>query len=151
VKFVIFALIPLILSMAIVPVIPFSDAAENNQICIDKVWIENTKGKIACVTPSTADKLVQRGWGILLGNIPMKEESLTGLEKELALLSEHDGGTGPLTITSIIGETTKQYSEFYVPGTEELDENEMRVFACGYWFSLGNVRSSSFMFSFTNS
>ena len=42
--------------MGITPVIPFSDAAQSNQICIDKVWIENTKGKIACVTPSTADK-----------------------------------------------------------------------------------------------
>ena len=41
-------------------------AAEDDQICIDKIWIENTKGKIACVTPSTADKLVERGWGTLL-------------------------------------------------------------------------------------
>jgi len=36
----------------------------SNQICIDKVWIENKKGKIACVTPTTSDKLVERGWGI---------------------------------------------------------------------------------------
>ena len=43
-KFVIFTLIPLILSMGITPIIPFSDAVESNQICIDKVWIENTKG-----------------------------------------------------------------------------------------------------------
>ena len=35
-------------------------------ICEDKVWIENTQGKIACVTPTTADKLVERGWGTLL-------------------------------------------------------------------------------------
>jgi YVTN family beta-propeller protein len=35
-------------------------------ICQDKVWVENTKGKIACVTPSTAQKLVERGWGNLL-------------------------------------------------------------------------------------
>jgi ribonuclease Z len=124
-------------------VIP-SVVAESNQICIDKVWIENSKGKIACVTPSTAEKLVQRGWGTLLENIPMEKESLTGLEKELTLLSEHDGGTGPLTITPIIGETTKQYSEFYVPGTEELDENEMRIFACGTgspWVMLGQAAS----------
>ena len=37
-------------------------AAESNQICIDKVRIENSKGKIACVTPSTANTLVERGW-----------------------------------------------------------------------------------------
>ncbi len=64
-KLVIFALIPLILSIGLTPVIPFSDAVESNQICVDKVWIENSKGKIACVTPSTADKLVERGWGTL--------------------------------------------------------------------------------------
>ena len=61
-------LIPLILSIGIIPVIPFSDATEYSQICIDKVWLENSKGKIACVTPSTADKLVQRGWGTILSD-----------------------------------------------------------------------------------
>ena len=40
--------------------------AESSQICIDKIWIESTKGKIACVTPSTADALVKRGWGTIL-------------------------------------------------------------------------------------
>ena len=37
----------LILSIGIAPAIPFSDAVESNQICIDKVWVENTKGRIA--------------------------------------------------------------------------------------------------------
>ena len=32
-------------------------------ICEGKVWVENAKGKIACVTPSTAEILVKRGWG----------------------------------------------------------------------------------------
>ncbi|MDH3657724.1 MAG: haloacid dehalogenase-like hydrolase [Nitrosopumilus sp.] len=47
----------------------FSDAQaelEYDQICIEKVWIESTKNKIACVTPFTAEKLVERGWGIIL-------------------------------------------------------------------------------------
>jgi len=66
VKLVIFTLLPLILSIGIIPAIPFSDAVDYTQICIDKVWIENSKGKIACVTPTTADKLVERGWGTLL-------------------------------------------------------------------------------------
>lgn len=35
-------------------------------ICKDKVWMESTKGKIACVFPSTAQKLVERGWGTIL-------------------------------------------------------------------------------------
>ncbi len=74
-KLVLFALIPLILSIGISPVIPFSDASEYSQICIDKVWIENTKGRIACVTPSTADKLVERGWGTILSDDVFDEPS----------------------------------------------------------------------------
>jgi YVTN family beta-propeller protein len=35
-------------------------------VCEDKVWVESSKGKIACVTSSTAMKLVERGWGMLL-------------------------------------------------------------------------------------
>ena len=61
-----FALIPLILSIGLIPAFPFSDATESDQICIDKVWLENSKGKIACVTPATADALVERGWGTIL-------------------------------------------------------------------------------------
>jgi len=49
--------------MGIAPAIPFSYASEYSQICIDKVWIENSKGNITCVTPSTADKLVECGGG----------------------------------------------------------------------------------------
>ena len=41
-------------------------AAEHDQICIDKVWIESNKGKIACVTTSTAASLIERGWGTIL-------------------------------------------------------------------------------------
>ena len=63
VKFIVFVLIPLILSIGIIPAILFSDAAEPSKICIDKVWIESTRGRIACVTPSTGEKLVERGWG----------------------------------------------------------------------------------------
>ena len=67
--------------MGIVPVIPFSDAVEQNQVCIDKVWIENSKGKIACVTPSTAEKLVERGWGTLLSDDTLDESfETTSLE-----------------------------------------------------------------------
>ena len=68
-----FVLLPVILSIGIVSAIPFSDAKEYDQICIDKVWIENTKGKIACVTPSTADVLVERGWGTMLDDSALLE------------------------------------------------------------------------------
>ena len=73
-RFLIFALIPLILSIGISPAIPFIDAVEYSQICIDKVLIEKTTGKIACVTPSTADKLVERGWGTLLSDDAFTED-----------------------------------------------------------------------------
>ncbi len=82
-KLIIFALIPLILSIGISPVIPFSDGAENSQICIDKVWIENTKGRIACVTPSTADKLVERGWGTILSDDTIEELEVNKFTTEL--------------------------------------------------------------------
>jgi len=55
-------------------------AVDYTQICIDKVWIEKTNHKIACVTPSTADKLVERGWGTLL-EISMEEP----IDEELPL------------------------------------------------------------------
>jgi len=35
-------------------------------ICEGKVWVESLKGKIACTLPSTAKKLVERGWGTIL-------------------------------------------------------------------------------------
>ena len=69
----VFMLIPLILSIGI---IPFVDASEN-QICVDKVWIENNKGKIACVTQSTADKLVERGWGTMSEDFETKMKACT--------------------------------------------------------------------------
>jgi hypothetical protein len=93
-KFVIFTLIPLILSIGLVPAFSFSDASENNQICINKVWIENSKGKIACVTPSTADKLVQRGWGTLLDDDTSKmspsetDENIESLKSQIELLQQ---------------------------------------------------------------
>jgi len=62
----ILVIIPLIFSIGIIPAISSIDIPEYIQICVDKVWIESTNGRIACVTPSTADKLVQRGWGTLL-------------------------------------------------------------------------------------
>lgn len=80
-------LIPIILSIGI---IPFSEADERNQICIYKVWTENTKGKIACVTPSTAEKLVERGWGTLLEDMEM-EESMEELHLGIQKIETQSG------------------------------------------------------------
>jgi len=35
-------------------------------ICEGKVWLESIKGRLACTFPSTAMKLVERGWGKIL-------------------------------------------------------------------------------------
>jgi len=78
----ILVLIPLVSSALTFDILPAD--AERTQICIDKVWIENKKGKIACVFPSTAEKLVERGWGTLLEDISMEkpmEELPLGVQK----------------------------------------------------------------------
>jgi len=105
-KIINYALIPLILSIGIVPAIPFSagvDIPDLLQICIDKVWIEKTTNhKIACVTPSTADKLVERGWGTLLD---IDED----ISDEKSITPVISGGTLPITQTPIIGNPEKEY------------------------------------------
>jgi len=137
---IIFVLIPLILFIGLAPVIPFSDAVEYTQICIDKVWLENSKGKIACVTSSTADKLVERGWGTIL-SLDAPEESVMDMrysegdeidyEAELSLVPQVYGGTTALTVTPVIGTPDREFSKIYVAGTEELREDEMRITFCG--------------------
>ncbi len=147
----IFAFIPLILSIGIIPVIPTSFAVESNQICIDKVWIENSKGRIACVTPSTADKLVERGWGTILDKfeeaameiMPYTPGMKIDYEAEQKLLPITDGGIGPLTVTPVLGNPTKSYPEFYVPGDENLALDEMRLVICGSGFPYLTVGQAS--------
>ncbi len=137
-----FTIIPLILSIGLASTFSFSEAdAERTQICIDKVWMEKTNGKIACVTPSTADKLVQRGWGTILSEDDMKEDTekivpytpgmTIDYEAELSLVPQVDGGTAALTVTPIIGTPDREFSKTYVAGTEELAANEMRITFCG--------------------
>ncbi len=139
-KFIVFTLIPLVLSIGIIPAIPFSDAAKFDQICIDKVWLENSKGKIACVSPSTADKLVERGWGTVF-SLDTPEESVMDMRympgdeidyaAELLLVPQVDGGDRALTVTPVIGTPDREFSDIYVAGTEELAEDEMRITFCG--------------------
>ncbi|MCH6586405.1 MAG: MBL fold metallo-hydrolase [Thaumarchaeota archaeon] len=122
-KTIIFALIPLILSIGIIPAIPFSagiDIPHLLPVCIDKVWIESTTGRIACVTPSTAEKLVERGWGTLL-------DIVEDISDEKSIKPVISGGTLPITETPIIGNPDKEYPKNYVPGTEELAEDEIRL------------------------
>ncbi len=138
---IIFVITPLMLSIGITAVLPFSEAdAEFSQICIDKVWLETTKGRIACVTPSTAERLVERGWGTLLDEADLKESTekimpyTPGMEidytAELLLVPQVDGGKRALTVTPIIGTPDREFSKTYVAGTEELAEDEMRITFC---------------------
>jgi len=123
VKIITFALIPLILSIGISPAIPFSDGIDIPHllpVCIDKVWIESISGRIACVTPSTAEKLVERGWGTML-------DIVEDTSDEKSIKPVISGGTLPITQTPIIGNPDKEYPKNYVPGTEELAEDEIRL------------------------
>jgi len=146
VKIIIFALIPLILSIGISPVIPFSDASEPNQICINKVWIEkNSSDKIACVTSSTAQKLVERGWGTLLG---IDED----ISDEKLITPVVSGGIFPITETPLIGNPEKEFPKNYVPGTEELSEDEIRLtfLGTGMPFPTRNQAAAGILMEFGN-
>ena len=122
-KLLALAVIPLILSIGIVPAIPFSagvDIPHLLPICIDKVWMESINGRIACVTPSTAEKLVERGWGTML-------DIVEDTSDEKSITPVVSGGTLPITQTPIIGNPDKEYPKNYVPGTEQLAEDEIRL------------------------
>jgi len=105
---ILLVIIPLIFSLGIVPALPFSQADSHfTQICIDKVWIESTKGRIACVTPTTAEKLVERGWGTLLEELPAEKP----MEELLEVRSEYVGEPKVILITgtaSGIGKATAE-------------------------------------------
>jgi len=79
------------LSVVVFPHFTVDVNAESNEICINKVWIENSKGKIACVTSSTAVILVERGWGILIGEltdgVPLESPSIEMQETPFASIS----------------------------------------------------------------
>ena len=126
-KLLALAVIPLILSIGIIPAIPFSagvDIPHLLPVCIDKVWIESINGRIACVTPSTAEKLVERGWGTMLVE---EMEEFSGELDEKSIKPVISGGTLAITETPIIGNPDKEYPKNYVPGTEELAEDEIRL------------------------
>jgi len=111
---IIFVITPLMLSIGIVSLLSFDDVfavSKHEVICIDKVWIESTKGKIACVTPSTAEKLVERGWGTLLDIEKVMEDT----SDEKSITPVISGGTLPITETPIIGNPEKEFPKNYVP------------------------------------
>jgi len=147
-KKILLAIIPLILSIGIIPAISSIDVPEYIQICVDKVWLESINGRIACVTPSTADKLVQRGWGTLL----VIEKVMEDTSDEKSITPVISGGTLPITETPIIGNPEKVFPKNYVPGTEELAEDEIRLtfLGTGMPFPTRNQAAAGVLMEFGN-
>ena len=94
-KILVFSILSILaISVAVIPTDVF--AAERNQICIDKIWIESNKGRIACVTISTASSLVERGWGTVLDD----SDNLQVLASMLAVHPEKMRVAAPLPETA---------------------------------------------------
>ena len=104
----------LILSIGFISVIPLSDATEFNQICIDKVWIESTKGRIACVTPSTAERLVERGWGTLF------VEEQFAIDSQYNPLPSWNSGNSKQKIIEFVDKVTDPSSTAFVPAEDRI-------------------------------
>lgn len=105
-KTIIFALIPLILSIGVVPAISFAEnmdsprkqmangiAAENVVCKSDFTLMIRSSGDAACVTPTTAEKLENAGWGTIAEKTTIEEsiEEEIGIEESI---EEVDGGEG---------------------------------------------------------
>jgi len=94
------SLIPLILSIGIVPVISFAENMDSprkqmaNGVSVENVVCKlnftlmiRISGDAACVTPTTAEKLAAAGWGTI--EREFTDTGSTGeLEEELAIESE---------------------------------------------------------------
>jgi len=100
--------------MGFISVIPLSNATEFNQICIDKVWIESIKGKIACVTPSTAEKLVERGWGTLF------DEDQFTTNSQSNPLPSWNSGHSKQKIIEFVDKVTNPSSPAFVPAEDRI-------------------------------
>ncbi len=107
-------LFALILSIGLISVIPLSNATEFNQICIDKVWIEKTNHKIACVTPSTAEKLVERGWGTLF------DEAQFATNSQSNPLPSWNNGNSKQKIIEFVDKVTNPSSSAFVPAEDRI-------------------------------
>jgi ribonuclease Z len=149
-KLLIFALIPLILSIGLVSVLSPVDALQDSdaetQCREGQVLVFRTiANNYVCVSDDTADKWV--GWGIAerveqeeepevteessAEEMQVLEELEIDYAAELLLVPQVDGGITALTVTPILGTPDALPSATYVVGTEELGEDEMRITFCG--------------------
>jgi len=153
-KLIIFALIPLILSIGLVSVLPPVNALQESDAetqCREGLVLvfRTISNNYVCASEDAAERWV--GWGIAelvetteeetTMEETTEEETMEKLEPstdieidyeaELLLVPQVDGGTTALTVTPVIGTPDREFSETYVVGTEELGEDEMRITICG--------------------
>lgn len=102
----IFALIPLVLSIGIIPAISFADSIDSPRkqmakgispediICKSGFTLMiRMSGDAACVTPATAEKLQVRGWGIIEKEFSSEPKiSETEITEELDISDESSTG-----------------------------------------------------------
>jgi len=106
-RFIIFTLIPLILSIGISPAIPFSDAsaiayfapplkqisdgvAPENVTCTEglAIVLKSSNSSPACIKPSSVEKLIQRGWAIEKEDSMIEETSVDSCPNDQLLIKD---------------------------------------------------------------
>jgi len=130
-KFVIFALIPLILSIGITPSLSFADhhmimsprkqmangVAAEDVICKTGLTLMiRITGDAACVKPSTAEKLIATGWGTIEKQASMIETQHEDKRPNILVILLDDIGYSDLGFTA---------SEIDTPIMNSLAENEI--------------------------
>ena len=120
---IVFALVLLILSIGITTVLPFSYSEE--LVCpsgeVEVVRITNPNS--ICIDQGTAHRWTQLGIAEIVGD---SSPTIKGVD-EKSITPVVSGGTLSITETPIIGTPDKEYPKNYVPGTEELAEDEIRL------------------------
>jgi ribonuclease Z len=195
---IILVVFPMVLSIGIIPIIPFSFAEElvcpsgeievvrvtnPNSICIDQDaaqrWSELGIAEIVGEILMTAfeekkPEVCTMQWdpvcgvdGKTYGNMCMleaansqfayfgecnSEEIKTNFELEKSITPLVSGGTQAITATPIIGNLDKQYPKNYVPGTEGITEDEIRLtfLGTGMPFPTRNQAAAGVLMEFGN-
>jgi len=145
---IVFALVLLILSIGITTVLPFSYSEE--LVCpsgeVEVVRITNPNS--ICIDQGTAHRWTQLGIAEIVGD---SSPTIKGVD-EKSITPVVSGGTLSITETPIIGTPDKEYPKNYVPGTEELAEDEIRLtfLGTGMPFPTRNQAAAGILMEFGN-